>query len=83
MYSTINYGDMGPWAYIGEDRGDSVAGLIVDGALKESGPKVIEGMDEMFAMNVKKFKELAVFTQRLKVADPSAGIRILRLRHMR
>jgi len=72
VYSTINYGDMGPWPT--SVKIDTLPGVTVVGELKESGPKVVEGMDEMFAMHVKKFKELAVFTQRLKVDDPSAGI---------
>jgi len=72
VYSTINYGDMGPWPT--SVKIDSLPGVVVEGELKETGPKVIEGMDEMFAMNVKKFKEVAIFTQRLKVTDPSAGI---------
>lgn len=72
VYSTINYGDMGPWPT--SVKIDMLPGVTVVGELKESGPKVVEGMDEMFAMHVKKFKELAVFTQRLKVDDPSAGI---------
>ena len=72
VYSTINYGDMGPWPT--SVKVDSVHGLVLNGTLEESGPKVVEGLDEMFGLHVKKFKEQVVFTQRLAVSDPSAGI---------
>ena len=38
------------------------------GDMKEDG-KAIEGMDELFGIAVKKFKERAVFTQRVEVKE--------------
>jgi hypothetical protein len=57
VYSQNNYGDMGPWPT--SVKVDSVAGRTLIGAVSETGPKVIEGMDAVFGMEVKKFKEQA------------------------
>ncbi|HRH69825.1 MAG TPA: protein-disulfide reductase DsbD family protein [Flavobacteriales bacterium] len=72
VYSTNNYGDMGPWPT--SIKVDPTAGRTIVGVPTETGHKVIEGVDEMFGMVVKKFKEEAVFTQRIKVDDPSAPV---------
>ncbi len=44
------------------------------GRTKEDG-KFIEGYDKVFEMNVKKFKEKVVFTQRVKVKKPRATVK--------
>lgn len=72
VYSMNNYGDMGPWPT--SIRVDSVAGLAVVGEPAETGPKIIEGVDEIFGMFVKKFKDEAVFSQRIQVSDPDAPV---------
>ncbi len=72
VYSMNNYGDMGPWPT--SIKIDSVAGRTNAGAATENGPKVIEGIDEMFGMHVKKFKEQAIFTQRITVDDPNTPV---------
>jgi len=46
----------------------------VIGKNKEAGPQRLEGMDEVFGMNVVKFKKEVTFTQRIQVADPSSII---------
>jgi thiol:disulfide interchange protein DsbD len=72
VYSMNNYGDMGPWPT--SLRIDSVAGLSRVGAATETGPKIIEGIDVNFDMHVKKFKEQAVFAQRITVNDPAVPL---------
>lgn len=72
VYSQNNYGDMGPWPT--SVKVDSVAGRTLVGTVSETGPKVIEGMDAVFGMEVKKFKEQAIFTQRIKVDDPNTPV---------
>ncbi|HRF81792.1 MAG TPA: protein-disulfide reductase DsbD family protein, partial [Flavobacteriales bacterium] len=72
VYSQNNYGDMGPWPT--SVKVDSVAGRTLLGTVSETGPKVIEGMDAVFGMEVKKFKEQAIFTQRIKVDDPNTPV---------
>ncbi|MCB0766995.1 MAG: thioredoxin family protein [Flavobacteriales bacterium] len=72
VYSMNNYGDMGPWPT--SIRVDSVAGLALVGKAAETGPKIIEGVDEIFGMFVKKFKDQAVFTQRITVSDPATPV---------
>lgn len=47
---------------------DSTDGLRLVGETAESGTAV-EGMDELFQMNVKKFKTQAVFTQKVIIAE--------------
>lgn len=65
VYSQNNYGDMGPWPT--SIAVDSVAGVTLVGESTESGEKVIEGHDELFDMEVKKFKGWAAFTQRVRI----------------
>lgn len=72
VYSQNNYGDMGPWPT--SVKLDSVPGVQPLGAVEETGSKVIEGMDAVFGMEVKKFKEQAVFTQRVQLQEPGSGI---------
>jgi thiol:disulfide interchange protein DsbD len=72
VYSQNNYGDMGPWPT--SVKLDSVPGVQPLGAVEETGAKVIEGMDAVFGMEVKKFKEQAVFTQRVQLQEPGSGI---------
>jgi thiol:disulfide interchange protein DsbD len=54
---------------------DTLAHASAIGSSTESGEKVIEGLDPNFDdIKVKKFKGYALFTQRLKVTDPSKAI---------
>lgn len=72
VYSLNNYGDMGPWPT--SVKVDTIPGLVVEGTPTETGAKVIEGVDEMFGMVVKKFKQQATFSQRITVADPNTPV---------
>ena len=72
VYSQQNYGDMGPWPT--SIAVDSVSGVTVLGKASETGEKVLDGMDEVFGMNVKKFKGSATFTQKISVQDPSKPV---------
>lgn len=72
VYSQKNYGDLGPWPTT--IRVDSLPGVVLKGAVTETGAKVIEGMDDMFGLEVKKFKESATFTQALTVQDETASL---------
>jgi thiol:disulfide interchange protein len=72
VYSQNNYGDMGPWPT--SIVLDPVAGLTVHGKADETGEKILDGMDEVFGMVVKKFKGSATFTQKLSVLDPSQTV---------
>ncbi|MEO1515540.1 MAG: protein-disulfide reductase DsbD domain-containing protein [Bacteroidota bacterium] len=45
------------------------------GAVAEDGPKRIKEYDEVFAMELTKFKKEAIFTQRIKVSDPNTEIK--------
>src|SRR5690606_28242486 len=51
VYSQQNYGDMGPWPT--SDSVDSLVGVTALGKASEPGEKVLDGMDEVFGMNVK------------------------------
>ncbi|MDX9751827.1 MAG: cytochrome c biogenesis protein CcdA [Flavobacteriales bacterium] len=71
VYSQNNYGDMGPWPTT--IAVDSIAGITLVGPSVEAGDQVIEGHDELFDMEVKKFKGTATFTQRVQVSgDPGS-----------
>ncbi len=72
VYSQKNYGDMGPWPT--SVVVDTVPGVTTVGKVQETGKKVLEGMDEVFGMEVKKFKEAATFTQRVNTLDPATPI---------
>jgi thiol:disulfide interchange protein DsbD len=67
IYSQNNYGDMGPWPT--SIHVDSTAGAMAEGKAVETGAKVIEGMDAVFGMEVKKFKESATFKQLIRASD--------------
>ncbi|MBL8002753.1 MAG: thioredoxin family protein [Flavobacteriales bacterium] len=69
VYSQQSFGDMGPIPT--SIVFDTLAHAAPDGKPRETGEKVIQGVDPMFDMEVKKFKGYAVFTQRVKVSDPS------------
>lgn len=47
---------------------DPAEGLQLIGKTEEAGT-AIEGMDELFQMNVKKFKDEVIFTQRVVISD--------------
>ncbi|MFN3876175.1 MAG: protein-disulfide reductase DsbD family protein, partial [Flavobacteriales bacterium] len=53
---------------------DTTGGVAADGLAQESGAKVIEGLDPVFGIPVKKFKESAAFAQRIRVADPTRPV---------
>ena len=72
VYSQKNYGDMGPWPT--SIKVDSLPGVTSSGMANETGLKIIEGMDEIFGLEVKKFKDGATFTQRITVQDPGLPI---------
>ncbi|MCB0764178.1 MAG: hypothetical protein KDB84_05705, partial [Flavobacteriales bacterium] len=72
VYSQNNYGDMGPWPT--SITIDPLPGVKVLGKATETGGKVIEGMDEVFGMEVKKFKGTATFTQKISLQDPNAVV---------
>lgn len=67
LYSQMDYGDMGPWPT--SVVVDSVGGVQATEKAGETGAKVIEGIDPVFGIEVKKFKESATFTQAITVAD--------------
>lgn len=50
---------------------DKNADVELLGKMTESGPKVKEGMDDVFGINVKLFEEKAVFEQRIKIKNPT------------
>jgi thiol:disulfide interchange protein DsbD len=72
VYSMQDNGDMGPMPT--EMLLDEAPGLRLLGAPTETGEKVVEGMDPVFDMEVKKFGGYALFTQELHVADPLSAI---------
>lgn len=72
VYSQTNYGDMGPWPT--SIAVDSLNGVTADGPAAESGVKVIDGLDAVFGIEVKKFKEGATFIQRITVKDADQPI---------
>jgi thiol:disulfide interchange protein DsbD len=72
VYSQKSYGDVGPWPT--SVVLDSLPGVVLVGKVDETGEKVLEGMDEVFGMEVKKFKGSATFTQRITSQDPTAAI---------
>jgi len=69
VYSQQSFGDMGPIPTT--IVFDTLAHARPDGAPRETGEKVVQAHDPMFDMEVKKFKGYALFTQRVKVSDPS------------
>ncbi len=49
---------------------DSAGNATAVGKPTETGPDVHEGMDDMFGVNVRKYKGVAIFSQVVTVADP-------------
>ncbi len=72
VYSVKNFGDMGPMPTA--IAFDTLPHVAMAGAIAETSSHVLEGMDPMFDMNVKKFKVDALFTQRISVTDPKAPV---------
>jgi len=68
VYSKIDLGEGPMPTVVAFDENDEIEFL---GELSEDGEKTIDGHDEIFDMNVKKFKGWAEFKQKLKVLDPS------------
>jgi len=64
LYSQfIGEGGPVPTSFVFEKNRD----VQIVGKVTEAGNKVTEGMDDMFGINVKKFDERVVFTQKVKV----------------
>jgi len=64
LYSQfIGEGGPVPTSFVFEKNSD----VQIVGKVAEAGNKVTEGMDDMFGINVKKFDERVVFTQKVKV----------------
>ena len=72
IYSQYLDGDDGPIATAFEFSETDNLSLV--GKTKEEGPKRLEEYDKFFGMNLVKFKKEAIFTQRVKVNDPSQAI---------
>ncbi|HEY0976449.1 MAG TPA: cytochrome c biogenesis protein CcdA, partial [Flavobacteriales bacterium] len=69
VYSQQSFGDLGPMPTV--FAFDTIPGVTLQGKVSETSTHVLEGMDEVFRMNVKKFKEDVTFTQRI-VTDAAA-----------
>lgn len=54
---------------------ETAEGLGVEGKAAEQSDYKVDGFDEMFQMNVTKYKESVVFTQQISVADATKVIR--------
>jgi thiol:disulfide interchange protein DsbD len=50
-------------------------GLVVSGKAEERSDHQVDGFDEMFGMDVRKFKESVLFRQQVEVADPTRTIK--------
>ncbi|MBP7407537.1 MAG: thioredoxin family protein [Flavobacteriales bacterium] len=72
VYSVKSFGDLGPMPTV--IALDTLPHIALVGGVAETSEHVMEGMDPMFDMNVKKFKEHALFTQRVSTTDPKALI---------
>ena len=72
IYSQFLDGD-GPEPTAFEFEKDANYELV--GKTKEEGPKRVKEFDKFFDMDLIKYKELATFTQRIKVKDPSKAIK--------
>lgn len=72
VYSQENFGDMGPiptaFAF------DTLGYATLQGGPSETGEHVVEGVDPVFDMKVKKFKGYALFTQRVTTDAPDRPI---------
>jgi thiol:disulfide interchange protein len=71
IYSTESFGD-GPIPT--SIALDSLVKATAIGKVTESGPEKVEGLDEMFGINVRKYKHNASFVLELKVEDPAQEI---------
>jgi len=72
VYSQNDYGDMGPWPT--SLTVDAREGLGLVGQVAETGEQVLEGLDPVFDMQVKKFKGAARFTQRVSLDDAEVAV---------
>ncbi|MFZ1617005.1 MAG: cytochrome c biogenesis protein CcdA, partial [Flavobacteriales bacterium] len=54
---------------------DSAGNATAVGKATETGPDMHEGMDDMFGVNVRKYKGLAVFSQVVEVKDPAQEVK--------
>lgn len=53
---------------------DTIPGVEPVGKPTESGPEVHEGMDDLFGIQVRKYKHEATFSRMVKVKDPASAI---------
>ncbi|MCB0791498.1 MAG: thioredoxin family protein [Flavobacteriales bacterium] len=72
VYSQRSHGDEGPIPT--SIRFDSLAQVEVVGEPLEEGAHVLEAFDEMFGMQVRKFKHDVAFLRDVRVDDPGASI---------
>jgi thiol:disulfide interchange protein DsbD len=71
IYSQEVFGD-GPMPTV--VHFDTLEHVTLEGEATEEGPKMIEGMDPVFEVQVRKYKKEATFSQVLKVSDTSKDI---------
>lgn len=73
IYSQESFGADGPIpTSIALDSALTHTRLV--GEPMEEGPEKVEGFDEIFAMNVRKYKHAATFSREVQVEDPSRDI---------
>ncbi|MBS1580849.1 MAG: thioredoxin family protein [Bacteroidetes bacterium] len=72
VYSQESFGDMGPLPTV--FAFDTLAHVTLQGRPSETGAQVLEGVDPVFDMKVKKFKGHALFTQRVVTDAPDKPI---------
>ncbi len=72
VYSQKSFGELGPMPTA--IAFDTLAHVALKGAASETSDHVVEGFDAMFDMNVKKFKDNAVFVQRISTTDPKTPV---------
>lgn len=72
VYSQESFGDMGPLPTV--FAFDTLAHATLQGRPVETGGQVLEGVDPVFDMKVKKFKGHALFTQRVVTDAPDKPI---------
>ena len=53
---------------------DSLDHVTLQGGVTEKGKKTIEGFDPIFEVHVKKFKGYAIYSQEIRVTDPSKHV---------
>lgn len=72
IYSQENFGEMGPMPTSIDI--DEAAHIVSIAAPNEQGQGMVDGFDEIFEMNVRKFKGTVVFSREVQVKDPTQDI---------